>query len=72
MTFKQLTLDEAESLAKSNPNVWWDGWDLVMWKRNPSGFMRKAGLQVFRNGTAEWGLATVVSPNDKGLYSVRL
>jgi hypothetical protein len=64
-----LPLDGAERFEKGNPNAYWEGWDLVLFKPRPGADLSVNG--VFHNG--RWGLATRVSPDEKtGKYRFRV
>jgi len=46
--------------------AFWDGYTLVVWKRDPSGFSNKRGM--FRNET--WGLTTRFNMTDGGVWDL--
>jgi hypothetical protein len=43
--------DMAHKIVDSRPNLYWDGWTIVEWRRDSEGFFNKNGS--FRNG--QWG-----------------
>jgi hypothetical protein len=47
-------------------DAFWDGYTLVVWKRDASGFSNKRGM--FRNNT--WGLTNRFAMNDKGTWEL--
>lgn len=69
---KTLTLnyDEAHDFISKNSRrgYFWNGWDIVRWVPNPSGFMQENGM--YRNNT--WGLSYNFPLNDDGTWSVKV
>jgi len=63
MNFVNLGYDAAHAYVAKTPGAFWDGWEVVIWKRNPRAFKRTDGM--FRNG--EWGTARrfVLNPSGK-------
>jgi hypothetical protein len=47
-------------------NSFWDSYDVVIWNRNPSGYMSPSGM--FKNDA--WGMAHRVSINNDGLWKL--
>jgi hypothetical protein len=64
----KLDIDAAERFVAGYPNASWNGWNLELFKPNPSGYSNKRG--AFRNGT--WGILTTVSPDSQGKYKFRV
>ena len=58
--------DYVEREQKRGKAVYWDGWNIVSFRKNPSGFMRKDG--AFRNGS--WGTIRSIRPNKYGKWRV--
>lgn len=44
----------------------WEGWDLLLWKPTPFGYMNTKG--VFRKG--RWGVQTRITVNERGTWEV--
>lgn len=63
---KVLDYDQAHDLVRGSRNLYWDGWDIVSWRRNHNGATNQRGL--FRKGT--WGIATRFPLNDDGTWRV--
>jgi hypothetical protein len=61
-----LNYDEAHDWVSNNSRALWDGWDIVIWKRNPNGATNKKGL--YRNGS--WGIADRYSVNSDGNWRI--
>lgn len=70
MNFKYLTLEQAETAVSTTDTMWWEGWNLVVWRPNPAGFMRKNGR--FNRQRGWWGTAAVVAPSREGTYKIRV
>lgn len=51
-------------LPTAQREVFWDGYDIVIWKRNPGALMTKSGM--FRNG--QWGAARRIKVSDSGTW----
>jgi hypothetical protein len=45
--------------------AFWNNYDLIIWKRNASGFTNKDGM--FRD---EWGLAEKITVNEQGIWKL--
>ena len=45
--------------------AFWNNYDLIIWKKNSSGYTDKNGM--FRN---EWGLAEKISVNEQGIWKL--
>ena len=45
-------------------SVFWHGYDIIIWKKNPSGYMVKNGM--FRNG--QWGTTRHVRLSERGTW----
>jgi hypothetical protein len=64
---KHVNFEQAHTLVEqSSKDVFWDGYDIVVWKKNPGGYMVKNGM--FRNGT--WGTARRIKMSDRGTWRV--
>lgn len=81
--FKNLNYDEAHKFVEETPGARWDGWDLLVWKENPSGWSQRnkrlANGNVvsgeFRKRMPKgrgWGVLERVAPNSKGLWKVKV
>ena len=46
----------------------WDGWDIVVWSRNPKGWMLSNG--EYNRKLKAWGVAKRISPNAEGKWNV--
>lgn len=42
------SLDKMETIVKSRSNLEWDGWDVIVYKRDNAGFLKQDG--AFRYG----------------------
>jgi hypothetical protein len=51
---------------KENQISFWNNYDLVIWKKNISGYTSTKGL--FKNNS--WGTADIVSVNNQGLWKL--
>lgn len=57
----------------SGPNVWWDGYDIVVWTYNPAGYLNKYGLyKRNKSGQGKWGTARHIKPNRMGQWKVNV
>jgi hypothetical protein len=59
--------DQAESIVKSNRELFWDGWTIVSWYRNPEGYSSKYGM--FRKGS--WGIARRFPMKSDGTWEIQ-
>lgn len=50
--------------ASNGKDVFWDGWDIVIFKKNPSGYMVKNGM--YRNG--QWGTTRRIKVSERGTW----
>jgi hypothetical protein len=50
--------------STSSLDIFWDNYDLVLWKKNNNGFTDKKGM--FRKGT--WGIATRLRMTQYGTW----
>lgn len=64
----KLDLDAAERFVNGNPNAFWEGWTLVIFKEDRRGEHNRKGM--YRNGT--WGIANRVEPDDTGRFRFRV
>lgn len=64
-----LNYDEAHSFVENNSHrgYFWDGWDIVRWVPNPSGFMSKNGM--YKNN--QWGMSYRFNLTPDGSWSVK-
>ena len=60
--------DYVSEQASKGKAVFWDGWDIVIWKKNPSGYMVKNGQ--FRDG--HWGTTRRIKVTDRGTWRAPL
>jgi len=66
---KHLNFDQAHAYveqAGKSKDIFWDGYDIVIWRKNPGGYMVKNGM--FRNGA--WGTVRRVKMTDRGMWRV--
>jgi hypothetical protein len=52
------------SMAK-NQKAFWNNYDLVIWKKDSSGYTRKDGMFL-----KEWGTAEKISVDNKGIWKL--
>lgn len=65
--YKFLNYDQAHKYVDTQgDNVFWDQWDIVVFKPAAIGFKRSNGM--YRNGT--WGLAHRIKVTDRGTWRV--
>lgn len=63
----KFNFNNVETAVKNAPhNVFWHGWDIVIFDNRVNGSTRKEGM--FHNG--KWGIKTVISPNFNGEWEV--
>jgi hypothetical protein len=55
-------LEQMEGIVDSNRDLFWDGWDVVKYKNNPSSQFHKSG--AFRNG--QWYSKSTFPLTEKG------
>lgn len=69
---KTITLDYNKAHGfvdqQSHRGYSWDGWDIVRWVPNPSGYTSKMGS--FKNG--QWGISYRFSPDQNGTWNVKV
>ena len=63
---KVLDYDQAHEWVDNNRSAFWDGWDIVVFRRNHNGATNVRGM--YRNGS--WGIATKYPLNDDGTWKV--
>jgi hypothetical protein len=63
---KVLDYEQAHNVVEANRSLYWDGWDIVSWVRNPNGATNIKGK--FRNG--KWGISRRYSLNSDGTWKV--
>lgn len=56
-----------EDQQKQGRNVFWEGWDIIIWKPSRSGYFTKQGR--FLDG--RWGKAIRIRPNKGGKWFIR-
>ena len=63
-----LTQKGVEIFIKKAKNIepFWNNYDLIIWKKDPSGFSSIKGM--FRNNS--WGTAKTVKVNDDGIWKL--
>lgn len=68
--FVYLDYDQAHDYVareqRKGKAVYWNGWDIVSFRPNPAGFMRKDG--AYRNG--KWGTTRTIKVNKYGKWRV--
>ncbi len=68
---KTLTLDYSNAhdfvSQNSHRGYFWDGWDIVRWVPNPSGYTSKDGS--FKNG--QWGMSYRYNVGTDGAWKVK-
>lgn len=68
MKHDYLNYDQAhnyvDTFVSKGKDVFWDGWDILIFKKNPSGYMVKNGM--FRNG--QWGTVRRVKTTERGTW----
>lgn len=83
MTVAILNYDEAHKFVDETLGARWDGFDIVVWRENPAGWMKP--VKRFRNGGFErgafnakmpagrrWGVETRYVPDSKGTWKVKV
>lgn len=53
--------------SMSHRGYFWDGWDIVRWVPNPSGYSSRNGM--FRNG--RWGITFRSTVSPEGLWRLK-
>lgn len=70
MSFVYLDYDQAHEYVDSQQNrdntVYWEGWDIMSFRKNPAGYMKKDG--AFVNG--KWGTMRRIKPNKYGKWRI--
>ena len=61
-----LTLKQVERLEEKNPNMFWDGWTLVVVNTKKDGYQDKNG--IYFNG--KWSVQHRIKLTEKGRYNV--
>ena len=62
-----LNYEDAHTFVeKSGNNVYWDGWEIVIFHPTRGAYMRRNG--AYRNG--KWGISNRIACNNKGLWRV--
>jgi hypothetical protein len=65
--FENVDYDTAHKIVNKNKNMFWDGWTIVEWRRDPDGYFSKNGM--FRNG--QWGkVVRNISVSNDGTWKV--
>ena len=83
MTVTTLNYDEAHKFVDETLGARWDGFDIVVWRENPAGWMKP--VKRFRNGGLErgafnakmpagrrWGVETRYVPDSRGTWKVKV
>ncbi len=65
LTLKGVDVFIKRSSTKNNES-YWNNYDLIIWKKDPSGFSNKNGL--FRQDT--WGIAESISVDHSGVWKL--
>lgn len=61
-----LDYDKAHRVVKKNNNLYWDGWSIVSFKRDPNGMFKKNG--IYRDGY--WCIHEVFKVKDNGTWEI--
>ena len=61
---KVLDYDQAHEFVSKSKSAFWDGWDIVVWKRNQNGTTNPRGM--FRDGA--WGIANRFPVTETGVW----
>ena len=56
------SLSKMEQVVAARRNVEWDGWDVLVYRQNGAGFLKKDG--AFRNG--RWYVVQRIKPTRQG------
>ena len=56
----------AHEIVNNNRNLYWDGWDIIEWRKDPDACFNKYGM--FRNGS--WGKARRITVSNDGTWKV--
>lgn len=71
MPYDYLDYDEAHAYVERQQakgrTVFWDQWDIISFRPNPAGYMKKDGM--FYNG--RWGRKQTIKVNKNGKWRVR-
>ena len=71
-TFVSLTLDEAEDYVSNTLGAYWQGWDIMVWRENPSGWSKSdGGFNRDMPSGRGWGILHKISPDSNGRWRVR-
>lgn len=65
-SYNILNLDQAELFVKANTNVWWENYDIIIWRENPGAWSKKNGLM--RDG--KWGFSKKINISDEGTWRI--
>lgn len=57
-----ITYDQAHDIVENNKSLYWDGWDILEFKKDNSAEYHPKGVR--KNGV--WGYVKRYSPNDEG------
>jgi hypothetical protein len=63
-----LNYRQAHRFVNRNGNARWDGWNIVLFIKNPRGFMHKNGR--FDRRTSSWGFEKIVRVNTQGQWVI--
>lgn len=83
MGFVVLNYEEAHKFVEQTRGARWDGYDIVIWKEDPSGFMTKVRRMKSGNVTTGefrrrmpegrgWGIAERVPVSSNGTWKVKV
>lgn len=62
----KLSLSKVDSVVGTNPNFFWEGWNLFFFIPSANAFTRTDG--IFRNG--QWGVAKSIKTDKFGRYLI--
>lgn len=62
----KLNYQDAQQYVESTRFAEWDGWDILVFKKNPRAYTDPRGIR--KNG--EWGFQTRIECNSEGLWLV--
>ncbi len=62
----KLNYDDAQKFVESKRFAEWDGWDILIFKKNPRAYTNPQGIR--KNG--EWGFQTRIQCNSEGYWLI--
>lgn len=67
MNFVSVGYDQIDSVVDKSYNLFWNGWTIIEWRRDPEGFFSKNG--IFKDG--KWGvIKRKISLDSDGTWKV--